>query len=123
MRLAVSRADASIELWSGEARAGRSARMSWYQELVIPGTEGESVETLTWCGGRLYSAGLNGQIVEWNLLTLVPKVRTSVYLDKCLSACLPASLPVCLPACLSVCFLFVCFLFVCLFACFSLLIK
>ena len=79
VRLALARADASIELWKAEEKptpaAGRSARMSWHQELVIPGSEGGSVETLAWCGERLYSAGLNGQIVDWNLLALVPEVH------------------------------------------------
>uniref|UniRef100_A0A1A9W3B5 WD repeat-containing protein 55 homolog n=1 Tax=Glossina brevipalpis TaxID=37001 RepID=A0A1A9W3B5_9MUSC len=47
-------------------------------ERVIPETPGNSVECMGWCGKRLFSSGLNGEVIEWNLQTLQPRVRQHV---------------------------------------------
>ncbi|XP_060075369.1 U3 small nucleolar RNA-associated protein 4 homolog [Ylistrum balloti] len=64
-KLAVSRSDGTLELWS--------SRDHWFQEKVIPGVEGKSVEALCWQGERLFTAGLDGYITEFDLLRLQPK--------------------------------------------------
>ena len=53
-KLAVSRGDASIEIWAttdGE---------NYYKESFLPGRQDTSVEALVWCGKRLFSTGLTG---------------------------------------------------------------
>ena len=57
-RLAVSRSDASIELW--RQCEGRELR----HELTIPGRSDSSVEAMVWSGERLFSTGLTGK-EEW----------------------------------------------------------
>ncbi|PRD29751.1 UNVERIFIED_CONTAM: U3 small nucleolar RNA-associated protein 4 [Trichonephila clavipes] len=69
-RLAVSRTDSSIEIWDVEQNP--------YLEMIIPETSTSSVETLTWCNGRLFSAGLYGFITEHDLKTLLPKYQLNV---------------------------------------------
>lgn len=64
-RIALSRADGSIEIWN--------IKDDWYQEIIIPGCNGTSVESLDWCKGRLFTGGLNAEITEWNLKSLCPK--------------------------------------------------
>ncbi|KAG8201749.1 hypothetical protein JTE90_012809 [Oedothorax gibbosus] len=64
-RLAVSRADASIEIWD--------MKQNPYLEKVIPGASTASVESLAWCKGRLFSTGLHGYVTEYDLSTLLPK--------------------------------------------------
>ena len=57
-KLAVSRGDASIEIWAtndGE---------QYYQETLVPGRTDTSVEALVWCGKRLFSTGLTGRFNE-----------------------------------------------------------
>lgn len=54
-RLAVSRSDASIEIW----RYIGSHKDFCYCH-TIPGREGVSIETLKWSGDRLFSSGLSG---------------------------------------------------------------
>ncbi|KAK3576371.1 hypothetical protein CHS0354_018919 [Potamilus streckersoni] len=61
-RLAVSRSDGSIEIWS--------IRDDWYQEKIIPPSEGDSVEGLVWHGIRLFSAGLDGNVKEIDVVQL-----------------------------------------------------
>lgn len=39
-------------------------------EKTIPKSPGNSIEGLAWAGERLFSAGLTGELVEWNLQTL-----------------------------------------------------
>ena len=54
-KLAVSRGDASIEIWlsvDGE---------SYYKDWTVPGRTDTSIEALLWCGHKLYSAGLTGE--------------------------------------------------------------
>lgn len=64
-RVAVSRSDASIEIWS--------IQDDWYQEKIIPGSEARSVEAICWQGTRLFSAGLDGNVTEYDLKKLKPK--------------------------------------------------
>lgn len=64
-RVAVSRSDASIEIWS--------IQDDWYQEKIIPGSESRSVEAVCWQGSRLFSAGLDGNVTEYDLKKLKPK--------------------------------------------------
>ncbi|XP_021354658.1 U3 small nucleolar RNA-associated protein 4 homolog [Mizuhopecten yessoensis] len=64
-KLAVSRSDGTLELWSSKDH--------WFQEKVIPGVEGKSIEALCWQGERLFTAGLDGYITEYDLLRLQPK--------------------------------------------------
>uniref|UniRef100_A0A1B0DK04 Anaphase-promoting complex subunit 4-like WD40 domain-containing protein n=2 Tax=Phlebotomus papatasi TaxID=29031 RepID=A0A1B0DK04_PHLPP len=64
-RLALSRSDASIELWNVEGTP--------YMERVIFGAQNASIETLAWVNECLLSAGLSGEIVCWNLKTLEPQ--------------------------------------------------
>lgn len=61
-RLALSRSDGSIELWS--------VKDGWYQEEVIPGVEDQSIEDLVWQGNRLFTAGLDGHVREIDLVRL-----------------------------------------------------
>lgn len=73
---AVARDNGSIEVWN--------TRQGWFAERVIPGTGESLVQSLVWVPGadggedRLFSAGGNARIVEWDLEKLVPKVRCSV---------------------------------------------
>ncbi|KAK2193045.1 hypothetical protein NP493_18g10014 [Ridgeia piscesae] len=64
-KLALSRSDSSVEIWS--------EKDNWYQEKIIPPNEGGSVEALLWSEGRLFSAGLHGDLQEYNLCTLTSK--------------------------------------------------
>lgn len=47
-------------------------------ERTITKTPGKSVEGLAWCSDRLFSAGLSGELVEWNLQTLKPRQKQHV---------------------------------------------
>lgn len=67
-KLALSRSDGSVEIWN--------IKDDWFQETVIPGGNGLSVEALGWCKGRLFTAGLKADITEWDLTNLFP--RTTV---------------------------------------------
>ena len=66
-RLAVSRQDGTIEIWS------TTEKSRWSKDFVIPSRKGRSIESLTWCKSRLFSAGLEGDITEWDLERLVEK--------------------------------------------------
>jgi hypothetical protein len=45
----------------------------------LPGSSLESSQRQSACRDRLISAGLNGRIVEWDLLTLTAKASTDAY--------------------------------------------
>lgn len=70
-RLALSRADSSIEIWN--------FKENWYQETAIPGCNGTSVESLEWSRGRLFTGGLHAEITEWDLISLRPKVTVDSF--------------------------------------------
>lgn len=69
-RLALSRADGSVEIWNCQNRP--------FVQLVLPGGVDSSVEALVWCKGRLFSAGLHGYILEYNLFSGGVMSRTAV---------------------------------------------
>lgn len=52
---------------------------NYCQEKVIPGRDGRSVEALCWVGSRLFSAGLDGLIAEFDLENLKPKFTVDAY--------------------------------------------
>ncbi|KAI5623877.1 U3 small nucleolar RNA-associated protein 4-like, partial [Silurus asotus] len=58
-RVAVARSDGSVEIFNVVDH--------FFQEKVIPGRESRATESLAWVGERLFSGGLNGEIVEYDL--------------------------------------------------------
>ncbi|KAL8589980.1 hypothetical protein ACOMHN_007006 [Nucella lapillus] len=64
-RLAVSRADGSIELWSRPD--------NWYQEKVIAVAEKRQVDGIVWMNSRLFSVGMDSIVVEYDLVSLAIK--------------------------------------------------
>lgn len=64
------RGDDCIEIWNLSHAAFLEKTI-----VVLPKT---SVEALRWCGDRLFSAGLSGEISEWNLSTLQRKSQKLV---------------------------------------------
>ncbi|XP_074661710.1 U3 small nucleolar RNA-associated protein 4 homolog [Tubulanus polymorphus] len=70
-RIALSRSNGSIEIWS--------IPDNWFLQKVIPSCEGRSVEALVWSAGRLFSAGLQGEIIEYDLMKLCPKQSVPSY--------------------------------------------
>ncbi|KAJ1630698.1 hypothetical protein T492DRAFT_613417 [Pavlovales sp. CCMP2436] len=64
-RLALGRANGDIEIFS--------LGSSWQRELTIRGAAGMSARSLAWGdGSRLFSAGLDGFVYEWDLAALAP---------------------------------------------------
>ncbi|KAM9754844.1 LOW QUALITY PROTEIN: U3 small nucleolar RNA-associated protein 4 homolog [Menidia menidia] len=70
-RLAVARGDGAVEVFNFAD--------NYFQEKVIPGQDGRTVEALCWVGSRLFSAGLNGQITEYDLKNLRPLYSIEAY--------------------------------------------
>ncbi|XP_059917134.1 U3 small nucleolar RNA-associated protein 4 homolog [Gadus macrocephalus] len=70
-RLAVARADGTVEIYNFADNC--------FQEKVIPGKDGRTVEALCWAGQRLFSTGLNGEIVEYDLVNLRSKYTVEAY--------------------------------------------
>lgn len=70
-RLAVARADGALEIFNFTD--------NYFQEKVIPGQDGRAVEALCWVGQRLFSAGLNGEITEYDLENLRPRYTVEAY--------------------------------------------
>ncbi|KAJ7997735.1 hypothetical protein DPEC_G00215210 [Dallia pectoralis] len=70
-RLALARIDGSLEVFNFADR--------YFQEKVIPGKDSHSIEALCWVGGRLFSAGLHGEITEYDLENLRPKYSLEAY--------------------------------------------
>lgn len=72
--IAAGRGNGSIEIWIVSPGS-----VGWHCELTIPGKKDASISCLLWCPsscskrGRLFSAGLDGFIVEWDLMTLRAK--------------------------------------------------
>lgn len=64
-KLAVARSDFSIELWDMKSKP--------FLERVIPSTTDNSIESVVWYKGRLFSFDLHGQIIEYDLNFLRPK--------------------------------------------------
>ncbi|XP_056908161.1 U3 small nucleolar RNA-associated protein 4 homolog [Takifugu flavidus] len=70
-RLAVAREDGALEIFNFSDH--------YFQEKVVPGQKGRATDALCWVGPRLFSAGLNGEITEYDLDTLRPKYSVSAY--------------------------------------------
>lgn len=70
-RIAVARLDGSVEIFNFSDNL--------FQEKVIPGKEQRSIEALCWVGERLFSAGLSGEIIEFDLHNLRPKLTIDAY--------------------------------------------
>ncbi|KAI3371763.1 hypothetical protein L3Q82_024314, partial [Scortum barcoo] len=70
-RLAVSRADGAVELFNFSD--------NYFQEKVIPGQDSRTVEALCWVGQRLFGAGLNGEITEYDLENLSSRYTVEAY--------------------------------------------
>uniref|UniRef100_A0A673ZEQ6 UTP4 small subunit processome component n=1 Tax=Salmo trutta TaxID=8032 RepID=A0A673ZEQ6_SALTR len=70
-RLALGRMDGSVEIFNFADH--------YFQEKVIPGKDSRSIEALCWVRGRLFSAGLNGEITEYDLENLRPKYSLEAY--------------------------------------------
>ncbi|XP_055625401.1 U3 small nucleolar RNA-associated protein 4 homolog [Toxorhynchites rutilus septentrionalis] len=80
-KLALSRDDGTIEIWNLSAAP--------FLEKSIPGGENVSIEGLAWVGDRLFSVGLAGALLEWDLRLL--KVKTSLLLTGDAGWCLDVS--------------------------------
>jgi len=70
-KVAFSRDDGSIEI--------RNPLTNMTIDYVIPGKDGRSVEHIEWCGDRLFSGGLSGDLIEWNMQKLVPEYHQDSY--------------------------------------------
>lgn len=69
-KLAVVRSDFSIEIWN--------LKFTPCVEGVILGDPNNSIEAAVWHSKRLFTAGLNGHITEYNLAKLQPKYSVAV---------------------------------------------
>ncbi|GBP64508.1 U3 small nucleolar RNA-associated protein 4 homolog, partial [Eumeta japonica] len=76
--LALSREDASIEVWD--------LNHAPFLLKSIPGVENGSIEALGWASNRLFSTGLGGALLEWDLEEL--SLKTSVALTGYAAWCL-----------------------------------
>uniref|UniRef100_A0A8D2IFG2 UTP4 small subunit processome component n=1 Tax=Urocitellus parryii TaxID=9999 RepID=A0A8D2IFG2_UROPR len=71
-RLAVSRTDGTVEIYNLSA--------NYFQEKFFPGHESRATEALCWAEGqRLFSAGLNGEILEYDLQALNVKYALDAF--------------------------------------------
>uniref|UniRef100_A0A8C8ZQ43 UTP4 small subunit processome component n=1 Tax=Prolemur simus TaxID=1328070 RepID=A0A8C8ZQ43_PROSS len=71
-RLAVSRTDGTVEIYNLSA--------NYFQEKFFPGHESRATEALCWAAGqRLFSAGLNGEIIEYDLQALNVKYAMDAF--------------------------------------------
>jgi len=74
-KLALSRSDNRIEIWNIEHTP--------HIEKIIPGTVEDSIEgsieALAWSKGRLFSTGLHGYIIEYDLIALTPKASYTAH--------------------------------------------
>lgn len=69
-KLAVSRADNSLEIWC--------VRNTAHLMCCLPGLSDSSIESLQWCGNRLFSTGLQGVVVEYDCYSLSVKYSVHV---------------------------------------------
>uniref|UniRef100_A0A3P9MA33 UTP4 small subunit processome component n=1 Tax=Oryzias latipes TaxID=8090 RepID=A0A3P9MA33_ORYLA len=70
-RLAVARGDGAVEILNFAD--------NYFQEKVIPGRSDRAIEALCWVRGRLFSAGLSGEIIEYDLEKLRPRYSMEAY--------------------------------------------
>ncbi|XP_072754367.1 U3 small nucleolar RNA-associated protein 4 homolog [Anoplolepis gracilipes] len=69
-KLALARNDNSIEIWNVENAP--------FVECAIAGHAENSVESILWIGTRLFSTGLQGAVIEYDLMTLGIKYEVMV---------------------------------------------
>ncbi|KAG8229179.1 hypothetical protein J437_LFUL001051, partial [Ladona fulva] len=74
-KLALSRADNSVEVWD--------VTFTPHIESTIPGHPEVSVESLVWCNGSLFGAGLQGLVNEFDLKNLSIKSSHPVTAGAC----------------------------------------
>ncbi|KAJ3664081.1 hypothetical protein Zmor_008279 [Zophobas morio] len=70
-KLALSRADASLEIWN-------LTQTPFIERTIASSTENFSIEGLAWCDSRLFSVGLHGLLIEYDLYKLEVKSRAVV---------------------------------------------
>ncbi|MEQ2233507.1 hypothetical protein ILYODFUR_022547, partial [Ilyodon furcidens] len=70
-RLAVARADGAVEIFHFAD--------NYFQEKVIPGRDRRAIEALCWVGHRLFSAGLDGEVTEYDLENLRARYSIEAY--------------------------------------------
>ncbi|TRY85240.1 hypothetical protein DNTS_009277 [Danionella cerebrum] len=70
-RMAVARKDGSVEIYH--------CSDSFFQEKIISGREQCGTESLSWVGKRLFSAGLNSLITEYDLMNQRVKYTIDAY--------------------------------------------
>ncbi|XP_036391319.1 U3 small nucleolar RNA-associated protein 4 homolog [Megalops cyprinoides] len=70
-RLALARQDGTVEIFNFSD--------NYFQEKVIPGNDSRSIEAVCWVGGRLFTAGLNGELTEYDLVNLRPKYSLDAF--------------------------------------------
>ncbi|CAG9769857.1 unnamed protein product [Ceutorhynchus assimilis] len=70
-KLAVARSDASIEIWN-------LSNLPFIDRTIASNLENFSVEGLSWCDNRLFSVGLHGWLVEYDLFRLNVKNKWAV---------------------------------------------
>ncbi|XP_058464191.1 U3 small nucleolar RNA-associated protein 4 homolog [Malaya genurostris] len=80
-KLALSRDDGTIEIWNLTGAP--------FLEKSIPGHENASVEGLAWVSDRLFSVGLAGSLIEWNLRQL--SIKNTILLTGNAAWCLDVS--------------------------------
>lgn len=61
----VNRDDATIEIWN--------IQYAPYLEQTISGSSIASIEAIGWCKNRLFTTGLTGELIEWDLRLQQPK--------------------------------------------------
>lgn len=61
------RDDATIEIWNIQAAP-------FLQQSILASTI-VSIEAIAWCGNRLFSTGLTGELIEWDLRIEQPKFK------------------------------------------------
>lgn len=70
-KMAVAKMDGSVEIYD--------CSDNFFQEKVVPGREQCGIEALSWVGDRLFSAGLNGEITEYDLTNQKVKYTIDAY--------------------------------------------
>ncbi|XP_064169648.1 U3 small nucleolar RNA-associated protein 4 homolog [Anguilla rostrata] len=70
-RLALARQDGTVEILNFSD--------NYFQEKVIPGNDSRSIEAVCWVGERLFTAGLNGEITEYDLFNLRSKYSLDAF--------------------------------------------
>ena len=70
-RLALGRGSGEVEVWQVVRPSTHGARMRFHKLLCVPGRDGRDLRSLLWTpAGRLYGAGLGGEIFELDLVGL-----------------------------------------------------